>query len=88
MGEPLQADAWVATALGDPTRVLERQTVEVRPPGPNEVRVEVMPFGHIFRARRFAGPFDEGTGEFGRSLGPEEGVIGQHGARLLPGSHH
>ena len=44
MGEPLQADAWVATALGDPTKVLERQTVEVRPPGPNEVRVEVSTF--------------------------------------------
>jgi NADPH2:quinone reductase len=44
MGETVNADAWVATALGDPTEVLERQTVEVRAPGPNEVRVEVSTF--------------------------------------------
>ena len=44
MGEPLQADAWVASALGDPTKVLERRVVEVRPPGPNEVRVKVSTF--------------------------------------------
>jgi NADPH2:quinone reductase len=44
MGDTLTADAWVATALGDPTKVLERRTVEVPPPGPNEVRVEVSTF--------------------------------------------
>ena len=44
MGETVNADAWVATALGDPTEVLERQRVEVRAPGPNEVRVEVSTF--------------------------------------------
>ena len=44
MTDSLKADAWVATALGDPTRVLERQLVEVPPPGPGEVRVEVSAF--------------------------------------------
>jgi NADPH2:quinone reductase len=44
MGETKNADAWVATALGDPTKVLERQRVEVRAPGPNEVRVKVSTF--------------------------------------------
>ncbi len=34
----------MATALGEPTDVLERQTVEVRAPGPNEVRVAVRAF--------------------------------------------
>ncbi|MDH6193449.1 NADPH2:quinone reductase [Mycobacterium frederiksbergense] len=43
-GSPISADAWVATALGEPTEVLERQTVEVRAPGPNEVRVAVRAF--------------------------------------------
>jgi NADPH2:quinone reductase len=40
----LTADAWVATELGDPTRVLERQTVQVPAPGPNEVRIAVNAF--------------------------------------------
>jgi NADPH2:quinone reductase len=40
----LKADAWVATALGDPTKVLERRIVEVPPPGPGEVRVAVSTF--------------------------------------------
>jgi NADPH2:quinone reductase len=43
-GEMIEADAWVATALGDPTKVLERQTVEVRPPEANEVRIAVDAF--------------------------------------------
>lgn len=42
--DAVKADAWVATALGDPTKVLERQIVEVRPPGPGEVRVKVAAF--------------------------------------------
>ena len=41
---PLKADAWIATSLGDPTKVMERQIVEVRDPGPGEVRVEVSTF--------------------------------------------
>jgi NADPH:quinone reductase len=40
----VNAEAWVAIALGDPSKVLERQSVEVRPPGPDEVRVEVSTF--------------------------------------------
>ena len=40
----MTADAWVAIALGDPTKVLARQEIEVRPPGPGEVRVEVSAF--------------------------------------------
>lgn len=42
--ESVKAQAWVATALGDPTVVLEQQIVEVRPPGPGEVRVRVAAF--------------------------------------------
>ncbi|BBX26202.1 zinc-binding dehydrogenase [Mycolicibacterium alvei] len=42
--QPISAEAWVATALGEPTEVLERQIVEVRAPGPNEVRVAVRAF--------------------------------------------
>lgn len=40
----IAADAWVATALGDPTKVLERQTIDVPAAGPNEVRVAVDAF--------------------------------------------
>lgn len=42
--QPISAEAWVATALGDPAKVLERRTVEVRAPGPGEVRVAVRAF--------------------------------------------
>lgn len=44
MTEPIAADAWVATALGDPATVLARQSVEVRVPGPGEIRVAVDAF--------------------------------------------
>ncbi|OHV03055.1 NADPH:quinone oxidoreductase family protein [Mycobacterium talmoniae] len=44
MNQPITAEAWVATDLGDPARVLERQRVEVRPPGPGEIRVAVRAF--------------------------------------------
>jgi NADPH2:quinone reductase len=40
----VSAEAWVATAHGDPTKVLERRTVEVPAPGPNEIRVVVDAF--------------------------------------------
>ena len=43
-GGSVQARAIVATALGDPTDVLEEQTVRVPPPGPNEARVRVDAF--------------------------------------------
>lgn len=44
MPQPISAAAWVATSLGDPGKVLEQQTVDVPPPGPNEVRVAVRAF--------------------------------------------
>ena len=44
MTQPISAEAWVATELGNPAAVLQRQTVQVRPPGPNEVRVAVDAF--------------------------------------------
>lgn len=42
--QSISSRAWVATSLGDPAKVLEQQTVDVRPPGPNEVRVAVRAF--------------------------------------------
>lgn len=42
--QAITAEAWVATALGEPAKVLERQTVEVRAPGPGEIRVAVRAF--------------------------------------------
>jgi NADPH2:quinone reductase len=42
--EPIEADAWVTTALGDPTKVLERRPVEVPVPEANEVRIAVEAF--------------------------------------------
>jgi NADPH2:quinone reductase len=44
MGDSINADAWVATALGDPTEVLTRRRVDVRPPDAGEVRVKVSAF--------------------------------------------
>src|SRR5690625_7371024 len=41
---PIDAEAWVATELGDPATVLARRTVEVRAPGPQEIRVAVDAF--------------------------------------------
>ena len=40
----LTCDAWVATSLGDPTSVLQRQQVEVPAPGTNEARITVEAF--------------------------------------------
>lgn len=37
-------DAWVVTTLGDPTAALERQSVDVPAPAPNEIRVAVEAF--------------------------------------------
>ena len=42
--EAVEARAWVATAHGDPTKVMEQRTISVPAPGPNEVRVEVRAF--------------------------------------------
>lgn len=44
MEKSLNADAWVATALGDPTKVLKRRNIEVRAPAAGEVRVRVSRF--------------------------------------------
>ncbi|HOW95347.1 MAG TPA: NADPH:quinone oxidoreductase family protein [Mycolicibacterium fallax] len=44
MTEAIEATAWVATALGEPEQVLRSQQVEVRAPGPGEVRVAVDAF--------------------------------------------
>jgi len=43
-GDVLSCDAWVATSLGDPGEVLQRQQVQVAGPGPNEVRIAVEAF--------------------------------------------
>lgn len=37
----VHADAWVTTAYGDPTSVMERREVEVRAPGANEGSLSV-----------------------------------------------
>ena len=42
------ANAWVATALGDPTKVLEQQQIEVGAPGINEARIRVESFSLNF----------------------------------------
>jgi NADPH:quinone reductase len=42
--EAIDAKAWVATDLGDPTKVMQLQTIAVRPPDANEVRVAVDAF--------------------------------------------
>jgi NADPH:quinone reductase len=44
MSDVISADAWVATNLGAPTKAMERQTVDVPAPGPNEARVAVEAF--------------------------------------------
>lgn len=44
MTDTISADAWVATAHGAPTAVLERQRIEVRPPAAGEVRVTTSTF--------------------------------------------
>jgi NADPH2:quinone reductase len=44
MAETILADAWVTTAHGDPTKVMERREVQVAAPGVNEVRVAVDAF--------------------------------------------
>ncbi|MCD9622842.1 zinc-binding dehydrogenase [Rhabdothermincola salaria] len=96
----LKADAWVATALGDPTKVLERQQVEVRPPGPNEVRVQVSTFcvnfndTDIVRGRwsivPLQPPFTPGMEAMGvvESAGPgAEHLVGRRIVGIPAGAH-
>lgn len=40
----VEANAWVVTELGDPSAVMEQQSIEVRAPEANEVRVKVDAF--------------------------------------------
>jgi NADPH2:quinone reductase len=44
MSDTISADAWVATSHGAPTKALERQRIEVRPPATGEVRVKTSTF--------------------------------------------
>jgi len=96
----LRADAWVATALGDPTKVLARQEIEVRPPGPGEVRVEVSAFcvnlndTDIVRGRwsivSLAPPFTPGMEAMGvvESAGPgAEHLVGLRIVGIPVGAH-
>ncbi len=53
--QPISAEAWVATELGDPAEVLARETVEVRAPGPGEIRVAVRAFCLNFNGDRRSG---------------------------------
>src|SRR6195952_4014960 len=41
---PAKATAWVAARLAAPMEALEIQTVEIEPPGPNEIRVSTKAF--------------------------------------------
>lgn len=100
MSNPISSDAWVATAHGDPTQVLKRQQVEVRPPGPNEVRVEVSTFcvnfndTDIVRGRwatvPLQPPFVPGMESMGvvESAGPGcEHLVGQRVVGIPAGAH-
>lgn len=48
MTEQIQAQAWRVERIGAPTDVLSRVTIEVPPPGPNEVRVTTSAFSLNF----------------------------------------
>jgi NADPH:quinone reductase len=100
MGDAITADAWVATALGDPTKVLERRTIEVRPPGTGEVRVRVSTFcvnfndTDIVRGRwtivPLQPPFTPGMEAMGvvESAGPgAEHLIGRRIVGIPVGAH-
>jgi NADPH2:quinone reductase len=64
MTSPIGANAWVVTALGDPTKVMEQRDVKVRAPEFNEVRVRVESFSlnlndiDIIRGRYLTLPLD------------------------------
>ena len=100
MTDTLTADAWVATALGAPTEVLERQQIEVPPPGPGEVRVEVSTFcvnfndTDIVRGRwsvvPLQPPFTPGMEAMGvvESAGPgNEHLVGKRIVGIPVGAH-
>ena len=64
MSSPIGANAWVVTALGDPTTVMEQRDIKVRAPEFNEVRVRVESFSlnlndiDIIRGRYLTLPLD------------------------------
>ena len=100
MTEPLTAEAWVASALGEPSEVLERRTIEVPPPGPGEVRVRVRTFcvnfndGDIVRGRwstvPLPPPFVPGMEAMGEveSAGPgAEHLLGKRIVGIAAGAH-
>ena len=100
MSDTVTVDGWVATALGAPTEVLERRQVEVRPPGPNEIRVEVSTFcvnfndTDIVRGKwsvvPLQPPFTPGMEAMGvvESAGPgAEHLVGQRVVGIPAGAH-
>ena len=100
MGGTVHADAWVATALGDPTKVLERQRVAVRAPAAGEVRVKVSTFcvnfndTDIVRGRwstvPLKPPFTPGMEAMGvvESAGPgSEHLVGKRIVGIPVGAH-
>lgn len=92
-GSAIEADAWVATELGDPTAVLRRRTVSVPAPGPNEVRVRVDAFSlnlndiDIIRGRYLTlplePPFVPGMESVGVVEAAGPGAEGQLGRRIV-----
>ena len=100
MRDILHVDAWVATALGDPTKVLARQRVNVRVPQAGEVRVKVSAFcvnfndTDIVRGRwsivSLTPPFIPGMEAMGvvESAGPgSEYLIGKRIVGIPVGAH-
>lgn len=100
MSATRSADAWVATGLGDPTKVLERRRVEVRAPAAGEVRVEVSTFcinfndTDIVRGRwatvPLKPPFTPGMESMGvvESAGPgSEHLVGRRVVGIPAGAH-
>jgi NADPH2:quinone reductase len=87
---PLEATAWVAARLGAPSDALEIATVQVGPPGPNQVRVQTdvfcLDFNDIdtiygrYGLLKFDPPFTPGMAAAGvvDAVGPgAEGLLGR-----------
>jgi len=100
MGKSITAEAWVANALGDPTKVLERRTIEVRAPEAGEIRVRVSTFcvnfndTDIVRGRwatvPLEPPFTPGMEAMGivESAGPgSEHLVGKRVVGIPVGAH-
>jgi NADPH2:quinone reductase len=100
MEDSIKVDAWVATAHGDPTKVLKRQNVEVRAPVEGEIRVKVSTFcvnfndTDIVRGRwstvPLEPPFTPGMEAMGvvESAGPgSEHLVGRRIVGIPVGAH-